>query len=95
VLRAFESRVLPEVDRRTTVVILGDGRTNYLEAGEAVLDAIRARARALLWLCPEPRGAWAVGDSAMARFAPRCTKVLEVRTARELEEAARLLVTLR
>lgn len=94
-LRAFERRVLPDVDRRTTVVIVGDGRTNYLETGEDVLDAIRARARALLWLCPEPRAGWAVGDSAMPRYAPRCTKVLEVRTARDLEDAARLLVTLR
>lgn len=95
VLRTFEERVLRDVDRRTTVVILGDGRTNYLEAGEHVLDAIRGRARALVWLCPEPRSAWAVGDSAMPRYAPRCTKVLEVRSARDLEDAARLLVTLR
>lgn len=95
VLRAFEKRVLADVDRRTTVVFLGDGRTNYLESGEEVLDAIRARARALVWLCPEPRAAWAVGDSAMPRYAPRCTRVLEVRTPRELEDAARLLVGLR
>jgi uncharacterized protein with von Willebrand factor type A (vWA) domain len=95
VLHAFEARVLGDVDRRTTVVVLGDGRTNYLAAGEDVLDAIRARARALVWLCPEPRSAWAVGDSAMSRYAPRCTKVLDVRTPRDLEDAARLLVTLR
>lgn len=95
VLRAFAKDVLPDVDRRTTVVILGDGRTNYLEASEDVLDAIRARARALVWLCPEPRSAWAVGDSAMSRYAPRCTRVLEVRSARDLEDAARLLVGLR
>ncbi len=95
VLRTFEDHVLPDVSRRTTVVVLGDGRTNYLDPAEDVLDRIRARARALVWLCPEPRSGWAVGDSAMPRYAPRCTQVLEVRTARELEEAARLLVTLR
>jgi uncharacterized protein len=94
-LRAFEAKVVPELDRRTTVVILGDGRTNYLEPAADVLDAIRARARALVWLCPEPRAAWATGDSAMPRYAPRCTNVLEVRCARDLEDAARLLVTLR
>ncbi|MBS2016016.1 MAG: VWA domain-containing protein [Deltaproteobacteria bacterium] len=95
VLRSFEERVLRDVDRRTTVVILGDGRTNYQDDGAAVLDAIRARARAVVWLCPEPRAAWATGDSAMSRYAPKCTRVLEVRCARDLEDAARLLLSLR
>ena len=94
-LRTFEQRVVPELDRRTTVVVLGDGRTNYLDPAAEVLDAIRARARALVWLCPESRAAWATGDSAMPRYAPRCTNVLEVRSARDLEDAARLLVSLR
>lgn len=95
VLRAFEERVLGDVDRRTTVVILGDGRTNYQDPAADVLDAVRARARAVVWLCPEPRAAWATGDSAMPRYAPKCTRVLEVRSARDLEAAARLLLALR
>jgi len=95
VLRSFEERVLRDVDRRTTVVILGDGRTNYQSDAAEVLDAIRARARALVWLCPEPRAQWATGDSAMSRYAPKCTRVLEVRCARDLEDAARLLLALR
>lgn len=94
-LRAFQARVVPELDRRTTVVVLGDGRTNYLEPAAEVLDAVRARARALVWLCPEPRPAWATGDSAMPRYAPKCTRVLEVRSARDLEDATRLLLALR
>lgn len=95
VLRSFEEQVLRDVDRRTTVVVLGDGRTNYQADAAEVLDAIRARARAVIWLCPEPRAAWATGDSAMPRYAPRCTRVLEVRCARDLEEAARLLLSMR
>ena len=95
VLRAFEERVLGDIDRRTTVVVLGDGRTNYQADAADVLDEIRARARAVVWLCPEPRAAWATGDSAMSRYAPKCTRVLEVRCARDLEEAVRLLLTLR
>ncbi len=92
VLRTFEARHLREIDRRTTVVILGDGRTNYHEDAADVLDRIRERARALLWLCPEGRAEYSTGDSAMARYAPRCTQVLEVRTARELEDAARAIL---
>jgi uncharacterized protein with von Willebrand factor type A (vWA) domain len=92
VLRAFEVRHLREIDRATTVVVLGDGRTNYHDASPEVLGRIRARCRALVWLCPEPRGNWATGDSAMARYAPQCTAVHEVSCARDLERAARRLV---
>jgi uncharacterized protein with von Willebrand factor type A (vWA) domain len=90
-LREFEERHLDELDRRTTVAILGDGRTNYHDDAAEVLDRIRDRAGALLWFTPESRSQWATGDSAMLRYAPKCTAVLQVRCARELEEAAREL----
>jgi uncharacterized protein len=92
VLRTFEERHLHDLDRRTTVVILGDGRTNYHDAAAHVLDRIRERSRALIWLCPEPRGQWSQGDSAMAAYAPRCTAVHDVRCAADLERAARSLI---
>ena len=92
VLREFEERYLRDLDRRTTVAILGDGRTNYHDDAAEVLDRIRARAAALVWLSPESRSQWATGDSAMLRYASKCTAVLEVRCARELEEAARTLL---
>jgi uncharacterized protein len=95
VLRAFEERHLAEIDRRTTVVVLGDGRTNYHDEAADVLDRIRARARALVWLCPEEKAGWLTGDSAMPRYAPRCTHLFEVKNARELEAAARGLARLR
>jgi uncharacterized protein with von Willebrand factor type A (vWA) domain len=95
VLSAFEERHMRDLDRRTTVVVLGDGRTNYQGDGAEVLGRIRERARALVWLCPESRAGWSLGDSAMARYAPKCTRVLEVRTARELEEATRAVLAFR
>ncbi len=94
VLRTFEARHLREMDRATTVVILGDGRTNYHDASPDVLDRIRARSHALVWLCPEPRGQWTTGDSAMSRYAAKCSAVLEVRCARDLENAARALLAI-
>jgi uncharacterized protein with von Willebrand factor type A (vWA) domain len=92
VLRDFEAHHLGELDRRTTVAVLGDGRTNYHDDAAEVLDRIRERVAALLWFSPESRSQWATGDSAMLRYAPKCTAVLEVRCARELEEAARTLL---
>lgn len=95
VLRAFEERYGREVDRRVTIVILGDGRTNYFPDEAEVLRRLRDRARALLWLCPEGPSAWGTGDSAMLRYAAASTKVLVARTARELEAAAREVVARR
>jgi uncharacterized protein with von Willebrand factor type A (vWA) domain len=92
VLRAFEGRYARELDRRTTVVVLGDGRTNYHDAAADVLERVRKRSRVVIWLCPEPRGEWGQGDSAMASYARHCTAVYEVRCAADLEHAARALV---
>jgi uncharacterized protein len=94
VLRTFHDQHLAVIDRRTTVVVIGDGRNNY-QADEAhLLDDLRRRARAVLWINPERRGSWSIGDSAMHKYAPACTRVLEVACAAELEEAARTLIAL-
>ncbi|AKT41851.1 von Willebrand factor A [Chondromyces crocatus] len=87
-LKDFENRFGRDMDRRTTLVILGDGRTNYLPDEAAVVRRLRERARSVLWLCPEGPSAW-TGDSAMPRYAAAVSKVLVARTGRELEVAAR------
>jgi uncharacterized protein with von Willebrand factor type A (vWA) domain len=91
-LRAFEQGHVDAVDRRTTVIILGDGRTNYQPTGADVVARLRARAKSVLWLCPDPRPTWGIGDSAMPAYAAVVTQVLEAASARDLERAARELV---
>ncbi|HEY4119937.1 MAG TPA: VWA domain-containing protein [Byssovorax sp.] len=88
-LAAFEEATHRAIDRRTTVVVLGDGRTNYLDDRADVVARLRERARAVLWITPEGTGGWGMGDSAMPRYAAAATDVLVARTARELEAAAR------
>ena len=94
-LAAFEDRVGRSIDRRTTIVILGDGRTNYLGDAASVVARLRDRARALLWICPEGPGGWGSGDSAMRSYASASTRVLVARTASELESAAREVAKIR
>jgi hypothetical protein len=95
VLRDFEERVGREVDRRTTIVLLGDGRTNYFPDEAAVVGRLSERAQAFLWICPEDPSQWGSGDSAMPRYAAAGARVLVARTARELEAAAREVVARR
>ena len=91
-LRAFEERCGRAIDRRATIVILGDGRTNYQAAEVEVVARLRERARAVLWLCPEPRATWGTGDSAMPRYSAAVTEVLSASSARELDGAARAIL---
>ena len=83
------------IDKRTTVAILGDGRSNHKADGAEILAAFHRRARAVLWICPEPRSSWGMGDSRMLSYARVCTAVMEARTVRDLERAARALLRLR
>jgi uncharacterized protein len=72
---------------RSTVIVTGDARTNYRPDGAEALRAVAGRARAVYWLNPEPRAEWGTTDSALAAYAPHCTRVFEVRTLQQLVAA--------
>lgn len=83
-LRALD-RAVGQVDRRTTVLMLGDARNNNGEAEVARLARLHRQAKQLLWLTPETRSRWGSGDSEMLRYAPHCTRVDVCRSLGELE----------
>lgn len=91
-LRTFAREFLPAVGRRTTVLVVGDGRSNFHPPEAWVLDELRRRARRLLWICPERRAAWGRGDSEMPAYAARCDRVAVASTLEELEGIAEELV---
>jgi uncharacterized protein len=84
-LESFWEQWGEQVRRRTTVIVLGDARTNYHDPAEGVLKAVRARAGHLFWLNPEPRAAWNSGDSVIASYQPFCDAVRECRNIRQLK----------
>jgi uncharacterized protein len=84
VLDAFWARWGSAVTARTTVLILGDARSNHRDPNAAALARIGRQARAVHWLNPEPSSAWGTGDSAMADYRPHCVSVSECRTVRQL-----------
>lgn len=57
------------ITARTSLLILGDGRTNYRDPNLAVLRRLTGQARHAHWLNPEPRRQWGSGDSAALRYA--------------------------
>jgi hypothetical protein len=91
-LRTFERDFRGAITRRTTVIVVGDGRNNYNPPEAWVLDELRRRAKRLLWICPEERAAWGTGDSEMPLYAGRCDRVATVSTLEDLEGIAEALV---
>lgn len=91
-LVAFHARHLAAVTRRTTVLVIGDGRTNYHPPQAWVLDELRRRARRVLWICPEERWAWGQGDSEMPAYAARVERVATVTSLSDLEGLADALL---
>ncbi|ABS25720.1 VWA domain-containing protein [Anaeromyxobacter sp. Fw109-5] len=91
-LKTFHDDFRGAVTRRTTVIVIGDGRNNYNAPEAWVLDELRRRARRVLWICPEARAAWGMGDSEMPLYAPRCSRVATVGSLEDLEELADALV---
>jgi uncharacterized protein with von Willebrand factor type A (vWA) domain len=92
--RAFElfyKNYLPAVSSKTTVLIIGDGRNNYNRPNEWVLKEIQQKAKQLIWLNPESRMTWGVGDSEMPRYAPHCDVAEECRSINQLYNVVDLI----
>ncbi len=86
-LRHFCEEFLDAVDRRTTVIMVGDARNNFNPPGLDMVETIRRRARRLLWFNPEPPMLWGTGDSDMYEYLPYCDAVHEVGNLAQLTEA--------
>ncbi len=74
------------VGPKTTVLILGDARSNYRSRNAADLKEIAGRARHVFWLNPEPINDWDIGDSAASDYASYVDKMVEVRNLRQLQD---------
>jgi uncharacterized protein with von Willebrand factor type A (vWA) domain len=83
----FERQWMATVTPQTTVIVLGDARSNNLDPGADILRRISERAKRLVWLNPEGRLTWGFGDSEMRRYATFCNVVRQCATAQQLERA--------
>jgi uncharacterized protein len=86
-LADFERGFMSVVTPQTTVIVLGDARSNNLEPGADILRRVSERAKRVVWLNPESRLTWGFGDSEMPRYATFCNVVRQCATAQQLERA--------
>ncbi len=74
-----------EIGPKTTVLLLGDARNNYHASQSWVVKEIRAKARHVYWLNPEPKSYWNTGDSIVGEYGTHTDGVYECRNLRQLE----------
>lgn len=73
------------IDRRTTVLVLGDARSNHADPRLDLFGHLVDRARRVIWLCPEAPSRWGTGDSCLLQYRPFCHHVSHCATPLDLE----------
>ena len=91
----FLSEVVDDLDPRSTVIVLGDARTNGREPHAQAFARVAEHAGRTFWINPEPKLYWNYGDSVMRAYEPYCDGVFECWSTRQLEAAAAALTDLR
>jgi uncharacterized protein with von Willebrand factor type A (vWA) domain len=83
---------IESLDRKTTILVLGDARNNYNDPQAWAIRQIRERVKGIIWLNPEGQWGWGIGDSVMPLYAPSCDVVKECRTVGQLVQVVDQLV---
>lgn len=94
--RAFEDfadLAVADINRVTTVIVLGDARNNNTDPRLDLLAEIRSKCRQLIWLNPESQRSWSTGDSEMAGVMRNCDVAAECSTLKQLERIIDTLLT--
>lgn len=91
VWKGFCYKFIECVNPKTTVLVLGDARSNWKPSGVEYLERIRERAARIIWLNPAPLERWDRDDSIISQYAPICHRLFECRNLKQLGEVARYL----
>ena len=68
----FKNHCMDDVDNKTTIIILGDARNNFGDPKAEILREMYDKSKRVIWLNPEPRSSWTVGDAEMGKYGPAC-----------------------
>jgi uncharacterized protein with von Willebrand factor type A (vWA) domain len=90
VFAIFEERYANAITPKTSLLVLGDARTNYQDPNLRAVRRLVAGARHAYWLNPEPRKDWDSGDSAASAY----EEVIPMHECRNLTQLAEFVETL-
>jgi uncharacterized protein with von Willebrand factor type A (vWA) domain len=90
--REFKKDYMDILNKKTTFIIIGDGRTNYTNPEEGILEEMRDRCRRIIWLNPETELFWHSGDSEMRLYQAYCHEVRPCQNLNQLIDFIKDLV---
>ncbi|MEE9913638.1 MAG: VWA domain-containing protein [Deltaproteobacteria bacterium] len=82
--RHFKRDYMELLTKKTTLIIVGDGRSNYMNPEDAILGQMRDRCRRVIWLNPEPENLWGTGDSEIRSYTHHCHEIRPCRNVNQL-----------
>ncbi len=91
-LRQFKKNHMDILNKKTTLIIIGDGRTNYTNPQGDIFEEMREKSRRIIWLHPDDDRFWYTGDSAMRTYQRHCHEVRECQNLGQLLKFARELI---
>ncbi|MEO9328142.1 MadC family VWA domain-containing protein [Gordonia aurantiaca] len=72
------------VSSRTSVLVVGDARSNGFDPRADLIAEVARRAHRVAWVTPEPARYWSQAGCAMADYARHCSGVVSVRDGAEM-----------
>ncbi|MBF0232317.1 MAG: VWA domain-containing protein [Desulfamplus sp.] len=91
-LSSFKKKHIHLLNHKTTLIIMGDGRSNYLNPQANILSEIREKCKRIIWLNPEPYNTWNRGDSEIFAYKPHCHEIRTCMNLNHLTQFVRELV---
>ncbi|MEA2102655.1 MAG: VWA domain-containing protein [Thermodesulfobacteriota bacterium] len=82
--RQFRSEYMDILNHKTTLIIVGDARSNYFNPEAEILSEMREHCRRVIWLNPDPISTWYTGDSEMSTYRPYLNELRPCRNLNEL-----------
>lgn len=89
-LERFAERYADAIGPKTSLLILGDARSNYQPPALDVLRSLVSGARSAYWLNPEPKQQWDTGDSVASEYGT----VVAMHECRNVAQLAAFIETL-
>ena len=91
-LLTFQENFMDSLKGQPAVIILGDARNNYHLSNAWVLEEMKEKAGFIMWLTPEKRSNWDMGDCCLKEYGEYVDAIEIVRNTEDLSRVVEKLV---
>jgi len=92
VFEDFNEKYLDILNKKTTLLIIGDARNNYHGEQTDLFLNMSRQVKKTIWLNPEPGTEWDREDSVMSVYSRLCDRVFECRNLKQLDQVSRNII---